>query len=191
MSPDRKPDWNYWSYIPNVSILQGVALSLDIDPNRISYHVRDGTMGFKELNESREFQERMILVIKNIDKLTVKKTVWDAPEKNEVTVASLGALMLAINRAIPPEMEALAARESDVAPSTKWPWGSRETKLLGHLAEAARELWSLYDPTEATTAPTNLQVRNFLEKRNVPKRIAEVMAQILRADELPKGNRKR
>jgi hypothetical protein len=71
-----------------------------------------------------------------------------------------------------------------------WPWGNHETVLLHHLAAAAKKFWTLYDPDDQSTAPTNNEVRDWLIKQGVGKRVAEIMAQILRADGLPKGPRK-
>lgn len=71
-----------------------------------------------------------------------------------------------------------------------WPWGDHETKLLRSLAVAAREWWTTYDPSDPATAPTNDQVTSWLESQGESKRVAEVMAQILRADGLPMGPRK-
>ena len=79
-----------------------------------------------------------------------------------------------------------ALRES--APA--WPWGDHETDLLRHLAEAGRQWWSTYDAGQPSTAPTNEQVTQWLKKRRVPSRTAEVMATILRANGLPRGPRK-
>ncbi|MBN2691850.1 MAG: hypothetical protein JXR43_08350 [Burkholderiaceae bacterium] len=64
------------------------------------------------------------------------------------------------------------------------------TTLLRHMFAAIEQLWTLYDPAEADTAPTNEQVEAFLTNRGVPKRTAEVMATILRADGLRTGPRK-
>ena len=71
-----------------------------------------------------------------------------------------------------------------------YPWGKHDTKWLRHLSEAAVKFWSLYDPSDPSTAPTNEQVEKWLVARAVPKRTAEVMATILRADSLPTGRRK-
>jgi len=66
-----------------------------------------------------------------------------------------------------------------------------KTYLLTCLSDAAREWWSTYDPDKKTTAPTNQQVTNWLmDERSVPKRVAEVMAQILRSEDIPPGPRK-
>lgn len=71
-----------------------------------------------------------------------------------------------------------------------WPWGNYETKLLRKLALAAKRFWVLYDPEDPTTAPTSTQVSQWLIQQGVASRVAEIMAQILRADGLPKGPRK-
>ncbi|TAN11540.1 MAG: hypothetical protein EPN34_07005 [Burkholderiaceae bacterium] len=70
-----------------------------------------------------------------------------------------------------------------------WPWGDYETGLLRHLAAAAERFWMAYDPEDPATAKTNEIVAEWLESRGVAKRVAEVMAQILRADGLRTGPR--
>ncbi len=82
-------------------------------------------------------------------------------------------------------------RESAVPPApTLWPWGDYETSLLKKLAVAAEEWWSDYDPKTPSTAPTNAEVTSWLIGQGVSKRVAEVMAQMLRADGLPTGPKK-
>jgi len=78
----------------------------------------------------------------------------------------------------------------DLGSMGKWPWGNYETSLLKHLAEAAKELWALYDPSEPSTAPTNEQVEKLLVGRGLSSSMAAKMATILRADGLPSGPRK-
>lgn len=75
-------------------------------------------------------------------------------------------------------------------PTAKWPWGDYETDLLKKLAVAAEEWWSDYDPKNSKQAPTNDAVSDWLKGQGVSDRVAEVMAQILRADGLPTGPRK-
>ncbi|WP_247304809.1 hypothetical protein [Ralstonia pseudosolanacearum] len=72
-----------------------------------------------------------------------------------------------------------------------WPWGNHETKLLRALAEAGEQWWSTYDHDDKTTAPTNEDVSKWLRQRHgIAARVAEVMAQILRADDIPQGPRR-
>ena len=72
----------------------------------------------------------------------------------------------------------------------KWPWGDYETELLRHLRAAAERFWTLYDPSDPSSAPTSGQVTEWLVKQGVSQRTAEIMAQILRADGLQHGPRK-
>lgn len=80
-------------------------------------------------------------------------------------------------------------RHQGGAGGPRWPWGSHETELLRHLAAAADRFWKNYDSSDATTAPTNQQVIDWLKKQGVAERNAQVMATILRADNLPTGPR--
>ncbi len=70
-----------------------------------------------------------------------------------------------------------------------YPWGSHNTNLLTQLSNAAVKFWSLYDPSDASTAPTNEQVEKWLIEQSVSPRTAEAMATILRADGLKTGRR--
>ncbi len=73
----------------------------------------------------------------------------------------------------------------------KWPWGDHHTKDLEHLAAAAHRFWTLYDPNDFTTAPTNRVVAEWLiSNRGVSRDRANYMASILRADGLPDGPRR-
>lgn len=71
-----------------------------------------------------------------------------------------------------------------------WPWGSHHTETLGHLEAAARRFWTLYDPHESDTAPTNEMVADWLvSERKVSKSKAKAIASMLRPDGLPTGPR--
>ena len=193
MTQERKPDWEWWGNVDEVTVIEAVALSMDVDPNKLHYRKPPGTMGVVEVrDESPEFDKRFSLAIRNLKVLEARgRYDVDELENCSMKLVKFTAVALSWNWKIPPEMAALAEPDKRDAKILEWPWGSRETKLLGHLAEAAKELWSRYDPTDATTAPTNIQVQDFLINRKVSKRVAQVMAQILRADELPSGNHKR
>ena len=74
---------------------------------------------------------------------------------------------------------------------TRWPWGDHHTEALGHLEAAAKRFWTLHDPDDASTAPTNDEVAGWLQQeRGVSKQKAEAIASILRADGLPTGPRR-
>ena len=109
MADDRRPDWNYWKNVPNWTILQAVALSLNIDPNKLYYRVLPGTMGLgKARVESPKFATRLALAIENIENLAVDKTVKGEFEKWKITGASFSALARSLKWKVPPQMKARA-----------------------------------------------------------------------------------
>jgi hypothetical protein len=71
----------------------------------------------------------------------------------------------------------------------RWPWGDHETRYLRELAAAADRFWTRYSPDDPSTAVTSKVVEKWLQSRGIPQRVAEVMAQILRADGLKPGPR--
>lgn len=73
-----------------------------------------------------------------------------------------------------------------------WPWGDHHTELLGHLEAAAKRYYSVnYKPTDATTAPLNTDVSEWLiAERKVSRKMAESIASMLRPDGLATGPRK-
>lgn len=74
---------------------------------------------------------------------------------------------------------------------TRWPWGNHETELLSALAKVGERWWSLYDPQDSTTAPTNSAVSAWAQENlKLSKNMADAIASILRADEVPTGPRK-
>jgi hypothetical protein len=77
-------------------------------------------------------------------------------------------------------------------PLGRWPWGNHHTEPLGHLEAAARRYWGEnYDPSDASTAPINATVSEWLQtERKVSKTMADSIASLLRADGLPTGPRK-
>lgn len=79
---------------------------------------------------------------------------------------------------------------SETSAASYWPWGSHHTENLAHLEAAAKRFWTLYDPDDSTTAPTNEVVAEWLQaERGVSKDKAKAIASILRADGLPTGRR--
>lgn len=73
-----------------------------------------------------------------------------------------------------------------------WPWGAHHTELLGHLEAAAKRYYCVnYEPTDATTAPINKDVSEWLmTERKVSQKMAESIASMLRPDGLATGPRK-
>jgi hypothetical protein len=72
-----------------------------------------------------------------------------------------------------------------------WPWGGYETKLLRLLPLVYKAHWENYDPVQPHTAPKSEAVEEWLvSNHDTPRRVAEVIAQLFRADELPRGRQR-
>lgn len=87
-----------------------------------------------------------------------------------------------------------ALATAQAATSHRWPWGAYETALLRQLAATVEKFWVRYDPEDTTTASKSNDVVAWLTAQEVngkpiANRVAEVMAQMTRADGLPTGPR--
>jgi len=121
------------------------------------------------------------------------KVRYDA-EGNDSKKVVLREVLDALNELLAPLDSADGDWDSegacDAATAGKWPWGDYETELLDVLANAVERFWKRYDPNDATTAPTNETVVEWIKEQKVAGRNASFMATILRADGLPTGPRK-
>lgn len=113
--------------------------------------------------------------------------------QNEEPSAHIRAWFDATGTASPaePATSTSAGKTPSADPSAPWPWGSHHTESLSHLEAAARRFWVLYDPLDATTAPTNAEVSQWLQQsRRVSRTKADAIASMLRPDDLPTGPRR-
>ena len=193
----RTPNWRKWRHVPNVRLWEAVALSLDIEPDLVQWSAgwADGAPIYKE---SLSFNDRLFVAKRNLSTTRMLEPTMIAlgkPEQCEVSLAKFSAWACSIDWEIPQQLAECADQRTElntafVPLAEKWPWGDHETELLRKLAAAAHEFWSTYDPEQSSTAPKNEDVTVWLKSKGVSKRVAEVMAQILRADGLPTGPRR-
>jgi hypothetical protein len=64
----RAPNWCKWKYVPTATLYEAVALSLNIDPERIRRNPR-AWMGGKRFDEDQEFLDRLFVSKRNLDSL--------------------------------------------------------------------------------------------------------------------------
>ena len=143
------------------------------------------------------------VLVSKFDGERLAHKLWDHffnhPDDIEVPVELFpkDAYLAHINTAQPRKAPAIAEQgppppeTQDITPVVCWPWGSHHTAMLGHLEAAARRFWVNVDPSDNTTAPTNKEVSDWLEKeRKVSNAGAKAIASILRQEDLPTGPRK-
>jgi hypothetical protein len=181
LSPQRRPDWSAWKGVKQIKLWHAVALACDLDPYQFTAISR----------LPARFGDLLLLAKSSLSGQSILKPILICPdriEETEVAPSNFGAWAKSIRYPLPAEFP---WQDEPVLPlSREWPWGTRETELLRHLAQAANLFWQNYDPTDPSTAPTNNDVVKWLVKQGVARRTAEVMATILRADGLPSGPRK-
>lgn len=185
----HRPEWNHWKAAKSIRLWHIVALACDLDPYQFTVF---GTSELDRLFQQlpKQFEELLIVAKGGIAAggiLKLNSLSEKGIEESEIAPSNFGAWAKSIRYALPAQFP---WQDNATLPlSREWPWGRYETKLLLDLAEAAKRLWTLYDPSDPSSAPTNETVIEFLQNRGVSKRTAEVMATILRADGLPTGPR--
>ncbi len=191
----KPPNWEIWGNLQKAELWELVCLSCNVEPQ--SYHQdrgRDIPADTREIIENRMFLAERIASTNSGPLLAVGNLAAGGGFKTcHFSFANFTKWAESLNPPweLPDEFPRFEETKEELPiSSSKWPWGDYETQLLTHLADAAREWWSTYDPGDPTTAPTNNDVKNWLISQGVSSRVSEVMAQILRADGLPTGPRK-
>ena len=195
---DRAPNWETWRLMPRPALWQCVALSLNIDPyklkrdafcfpERVSDQFRNridvtcATLRERHPADCAPIAERSPLSLRKFA-AWAREFVWDAP----IELLAMADEHDPGEQKMPTTAEGRPQGDAD---DPKWPWGSHDTKLLRHLAAAADRFWKNYDPSDPTTAPKNQEVTDWLKKQGVAHRNAQIMATILRANDLRTGPR--
>ena len=115
---------------------------------------------------------------------------WESVTGGFPTEQLLRMLAQDCDRAWRAAIDVDGATQTGAIVGSRWPWGTHETKLLCELAAAATHWWVNYDPLDNTTAPTNEDVSQWLQRRGVVgNAMANKMATMLRADGLRTGPR--
>jgi hypothetical protein len=201
----------FWLQLDSWTVHEGLCLLCEIDPDGANVDwdgyksPYGGWTNLPYLRGARVFREGKALGEARI-MLELVSRLWDSGNHDQGRYPPSGFISWAAEKEIPVPWKRWAhahgflisgdisgdAAGTDLKHGGErtWPWGKHETKLLRKLADATEKFWKLYDPDDPSTAPTNQQVEKWLESEGVSKRVAEVMAQMLRADSLPPGPRK-
>lgn len=186
---DGNPDWGQWKSVKSTQLWKAVALLCGIPQKRLECSFYPDKLD-TFFNKTPKFISILKRAENHVGTDLLKASFFneDCPQDSEVelsvftTWAKFAGCQFPIGYPwLPKEMP---------HKNLDWPWGRHETGLLRHLAAAANRFWALYDPADPTTAPTNKKVVDWLKEQGVAHRNAEVMATLLRQDELASGPRK-
>ena len=172
-----KADFEYWLKLDYWTLAECLCLAFGIEPNervaKITSKTVDGERLHKMLDRANSANVADRLYPKNTPKDFISwLQIKDFPLPKGLTQ------IMDKQKALP------QANDDDALIFT------HKTRLLKELLNAANKFWANYDPTDKATAPTNKMVTDWLaNERGVSLRVAENMAQILRADHLPTGRK--
>lgn len=188
-----KPDWGYWQQVPAGELWECVALSLDFEPRELLTSLGDDGWEDETKERRAEYEQRLDILIRHVSQGVIEATTVSVT-RNDAVDRMVGLEVFVswaqkIRWDMPREIACLSQFATG-AQGRHWPWGQHETKLLRDLAAAAQKWWANYDPTDNTTAPRSKEVVEWLMKeRGAPQRVAEIMAQMLKSDDLRSGPR--
>lgn len=183
----KKPNWDYWGKLKTAKLFEAVCLTLGVAPAASVF------------NDPPAWQR--LDIAKNHMAAVGNRPLWvkAGPEQRagdpeaQVILADFFGWAIDIGWTLPPELLAIASRDEQPAPGSRWPWGAHHTQLLGHLEAAAIRFWGAdyYDPADKGTAPQNKDIEKWLEtERELDSdAMRKAIATILRLDGLPTGPR--
>ena len=192
-------NWDVWAEMPSSELWQAVLLSIDLSPDDAerAFNWLIGSSHQRRAADSElhyECARRMKIATAHVSfrgPITALKLYsgYEQDPKTKIGLREFSSWATSKGWSLPIKFP--SAIPNVAMANSRWPWGSHHTELLGHLDAAARKWWVKYDPTDATTAPTNKDVSEWLvNDRNVSQKMAESIATLLRLDGLPTGPRK-
>ncbi len=115
MTGGRKPNWEKWKHVPDVKVWEGVALSLDIEPDKVRFN-QYGWMGdglaFKE---SKELDERIFVAKRNLTSggsLRPTSITMGDPARSMVRLSQFAEWALSLGWRVPADLAGLASSPS-------------------------------------------------------------------------------
>jgi hypothetical protein len=185
------PNWGDLQQVKRLSLWEASALACDIDPqNYRPFGPTDEAPADSFLAPVPQVLKDLLAMAKGaVGSGAVKLEKRDSGNllASEVDMADFTTWLRSIQHKTPSGFPWIPKALASGA--HQWPWGSYQTKELDLLARAADRFWKNYDPSDSSTAPKGDNVIAWLVENGVAKRKAEVIASLLRADDLPTGPR--
>ena len=186
-----KTNWEDWNRKNKCKLWEAVLLACNVDP--AIYGLHGLTADFEADSyltpvpaDVRSLLSYVKIAVVNVDLRPVKRDPSNLMQ-SEIDMADFTAWLRTQGHQTPDGYPWIA---SELIPGKyQWPWGTYQTKDLELLAKAADKFWKNYDPTDHSTAATNETVIDWLIQQGMSKRKAEIVASILRDEDLPTVSR--
>jgi hypothetical protein len=116
---DDGPNWRKWKAVPRVTLREGIALSLNVEPG--------------QLKESKEFGDRLFVAIRNLHgALKAKAAIVDDPAECLVSLSEFAAWAISVEWKIPDEFTSLTEAQ-------RWPTPRDNKREVQELRSRERE----------------------------------------------------
>jgi hypothetical protein len=108
-SESREPNWQKWKAVPEVKLYEAVALSFNIDPQKLRRNPHTW-MGGSRFREGRDFDDRLFIVERNLQSFKPTGSVAALIEGGEVFISlqTFGAWAVSMHWSLPNELVELA-----------------------------------------------------------------------------------
>ncbi len=193
----KQPDWKIWQQIPEIRLIEGVALLLSIDPKELKpKHRHPHGKAIDYQHYDTEFL-RLATVLERIAASSNPGEsglrIIDFPPcglQSCIRTADFIDWARHVKLRIPPQLEDFPAVAARTGP---WPWGGYRTRMLDVLTFAAGRLFVNCDRTDANTVPTKKQVFEHLKERYawISKRESDAIFTVLVPENVKPGRRKK
>lgn len=113
MALGQKPNWGKWRQVLDVRLWEGIALSLDIEPDPSDMGDDNWAASFKVSEESKEFRERLFVATRNLPSeggLAFTLIVPGEPSRSMVGLAQFAQWALSLGWKVPGEFADLGLR---------------------------------------------------------------------------------
>lgn len=192
---ERLPNWSVWQNIPEPELWQAVALSLNIDPNKVT-RVQNWDRSPDPFDEGQDFKDRIFMSVSNLGKspyFTLSpRFIAVREEMALVSLPAMAAWSVELKWPCPPDFTELAKKfvlppRSDLEnpPSSLQHIGRSEK--LSFLLQASDRFWANAKLGEGDTHPRQEAVQVWLEERGFSPSLADKAATIIRPDWAKKG----
>lgn len=135
MTGGEKPNWEKWRQVPDVRLWEGIALSLDIEPDPSDLGDANEMAQFMVSRESKEFGERLFVATRRLSSKGDLRLNSGEPSRSMVRLSQFAIWVLSLGWKVPPAFADLAPR-----PSGTESRGNTERSLEGKARATALKL---------------------------------------------------
>lgn len=185
---NRKPNWKKWNLIEDAEVWKVIALSLDIDPDKIKRNRSDWMSGGEYVNhEGNEFKDRLDVIKANYTKIdsSPKAVNMNGIAYCHINISKFTNWAINVDWEIPPEMKKASQKDVPINATITSETGNYSSELLNILDLA---IVNFYE-SRREVDPKKEEVLEWLAtkakelKVNLSDNIAEAIFTIIKPDD--------